>query len=117
MTARFFCRSIATREEVSRAKEILKETGAEDIASAGETSVSTHGVTKETPVETVRTSDYRSTDYKSTGSLYDLGQQSLYGLLPFVILKEAWGGACANRWTAHRRAPTPEPATHRGAVH
>jgi len=52
-------------EEVSRAKEILKETGAEDIASAGETSVSTHGVTKETPVETVRSSDYRSTDYKS----------------------------------------------------
>src|ERR1700681_3216487 len=48
-------------EEVSRAKDILKETGAEDIASAGETSVSTHGVTKETPVETVRTSDYKST--------------------------------------------------------
>jgi hypothetical protein len=48
-------------EEVSRAKDILKQTGAEDIASAGETSVSTHGATKETPVETVRTSDYKST--------------------------------------------------------
>jgi hypothetical protein len=48
-------------EEVSRAKDILKETGAEDIAPAGETSVSAHGVTKEIPVETVRTSDYKST--------------------------------------------------------
>jgi hypothetical protein len=31
-------------EEVSRAKEILKATGADDIASSGEKSVSTHGV-------------------------------------------------------------------------
>jgi hypothetical protein len=31
-------------EEVSRAKEVLKQTGAEDIASAGEKSASTHGV-------------------------------------------------------------------------
>ncbi|HZD75629.1 MAG TPA: DUF3341 domain-containing protein [Acidobacteriaceae bacterium] len=31
-------------EEVSRAKDILKATGAEDISSAGEKSVSTHGV-------------------------------------------------------------------------
>ena len=31
-------------EEVSRAKDILKATGAEDIASSGEKSVSTHGV-------------------------------------------------------------------------
>jgi len=30
--------------EVSRAKDILKETGAEDISSSGEKSVSTHGV-------------------------------------------------------------------------
>ena len=30
--------------DVSRAKELLKETGAEDIASAGEKAVSTHGV-------------------------------------------------------------------------
>jgi hypothetical protein len=37
-----------TSEEVSRAKEILKQTGAEDIASAGEKSVSTHGVAKDT---------------------------------------------------------------------
>jgi hypothetical protein len=31
-------------EEVSRAKEILKSTGADDVASAGEKAVSTHGV-------------------------------------------------------------------------
>jgi hypothetical protein len=31
-------------EEVSRAKEILKSTGAEDISSSGEKAVSTHGV-------------------------------------------------------------------------
>jgi hypothetical protein len=31
-------------EEVSRAKEVLKATGADDIASSGEKSVSTHGV-------------------------------------------------------------------------
>jgi hypothetical protein len=31
-------------EEVSRAKDVLKQTGAEDIASAGEKGVSTHGV-------------------------------------------------------------------------
>ena len=31
-------------EEVSRAKEILKSTGAEDVASSGEKAVSTHGV-------------------------------------------------------------------------
>ena len=33
-----------TSEEIDRAKEILKATGAEDIASAGEKSASTHGV-------------------------------------------------------------------------
>ncbi len=33
-----------TSEEISRAKDILKATGAEDIASSGEKSVSTHGV-------------------------------------------------------------------------
>ena len=33
-----------TSDEVSRAKDILKQTGADDIASAGEKSVSTHGV-------------------------------------------------------------------------
>jgi hypothetical protein len=33
-----------TSEEISRAKDLLKDTGAEDIASAGEASVSTHGV-------------------------------------------------------------------------
>jgi len=34
-------------EEIDRAKEILKRTGAEDISSAGEKSLSTHGVEKE----------------------------------------------------------------------
>jgi hypothetical protein len=33
-----------TSEEITRAKDLLKQTGADDIASAGETSVSTHGV-------------------------------------------------------------------------
>jgi hypothetical protein len=33
-----------TSDEVSRAKEVLKATGAEDISSAGEKSVSSHGV-------------------------------------------------------------------------
>ncbi|MGC2657333.1 MAG: general stress protein [Bryobacteraceae bacterium] len=33
-----------TSEEISRAKDILKATGAEDIGSSGEKSVSTHGV-------------------------------------------------------------------------
>lgn len=37
-----------TSDEISRAKDLLKATGAEDIASSGEKSVSTHGVTKET---------------------------------------------------------------------
>jgi hypothetical protein len=33
-------------DDISRAKELLKQTGAEDIASAGEKSVSSHGVAK-----------------------------------------------------------------------
>lgn len=33
-----------TNEEVDRAKDILKQTGAEDISSSGEKSMSTHGV-------------------------------------------------------------------------
>jgi hypothetical protein len=33
-----------TSEEISRSKELLKVTGAEDIASSGEKSASTHGV-------------------------------------------------------------------------
>ncbi|MGI8743805.1 MAG: general stress protein [Bryobacteraceae bacterium] len=33
-----------TSEEVSRAKDLLKQAGAQDIASAGEKAVSTHGV-------------------------------------------------------------------------
>jgi len=34
-------------DEISRAKDVLKATGAEDIASAGEKSASTHGVEQE----------------------------------------------------------------------
>src|SRR3984893_9522449 len=33
-----------TSEEISKAKDLLKETGAEDISSAGEKAVSSHGV-------------------------------------------------------------------------
>lgn len=52
-------------EEVGRAKDILKETGAEDVSSAGEKAVSTHGVNdRESDV------DYnereRDVDYKKT---------------------------------------------------
>jgi len=36
-----------TSNEVSKAKDILKQTGAEDIASSGEKSVSSHGVSTE----------------------------------------------------------------------
>src|ERR1700738_1228459 len=35
-------------EEISRAKDLLKQTGAEDIASAGEKAVSSHGVRTDT---------------------------------------------------------------------
>ena len=37
----------ASSEEISRAKDLLKQTGAEDISSSGEKSASTHGVEKE----------------------------------------------------------------------
>src|ERR1700720_3669171 len=37
-----------TSDEISRAKDLLKETGAEDISSAGEKAVSSHGVNIET---------------------------------------------------------------------
>jgi hypothetical protein len=37
-----------TSDEVSRAKDLLKETGAEDISSAGEKAVSSHGVIPDT---------------------------------------------------------------------
>jgi hypothetical protein len=36
-----------TSEDISRAKDLLKNNGAEDIASSGEKSTSTHGVVKE----------------------------------------------------------------------
>lgn len=45
-----------TSEEIDRAKETLKRTGADDIASAGEKSTSTHGV--ETPRD--RELEYRN---------------------------------------------------------
>jgi hypothetical protein len=45
-----------TSEEISRAKDVLKQTGAEDIASAGE---STHGVDKDTIKDAKRTAEYR----------------------------------------------------------
>jgi hypothetical protein len=45
-------------QEVSRAKDILKATGAEDISSSGEKSVSTHGVdTDRSKVDTGRARD------------------------------------------------------------
>ncbi len=45
-------------QEVSRAKDLLKATGAEDISSSGEKSVSTHGVdTDKSNVESGRVSD------------------------------------------------------------
>ncbi len=39
-----------TSEEITRAKDLLKNTGAEDIASAGEKAVSSHGVENAVPV-------------------------------------------------------------------
>jgi hypothetical protein len=59
-----------TSEEISRAKEILKATGAEDISSAGEKAASSHGVetdrvnddrTRPTPLATDR-DDLRNRD-------------------------------------------------------
>jgi hypothetical protein len=41
-------------EEVDRAKDILKQTGAEDIASAGEKAVSSHTLGNEDPTGTKR---------------------------------------------------------------
>ncbi len=46
-----------TSEEVTRAKEVLKECGGEDVASAGEKAVSTHGV--ESDRDTTRLEDER----------------------------------------------------------
>src|SRR5579872_7050477 len=41
-----------TSDEISRAKDLLKQTGAEDISSAGEKAVSSHGVHTETAAST-----------------------------------------------------------------
>lgn len=46
-----------TSEEISKAKDILKATGAEDIASSGEKSVSTHGVDTDRQVTDVNDTD------------------------------------------------------------
>ena len=43
-----------TSDEISRAKDLLKQTGAEDIASAGEKGVSSHGVASERENPTIR---------------------------------------------------------------
>ena len=49
---------MCSSQEVSRAKEILKTTGAEDISSSGEKSVSTHGVdTDKSSVDSGRVRD------------------------------------------------------------
>ena len=48
-------------EEVSRAKDILKATGAEDIASSGEKSLSTHGVKNDADVNRVEVRDQGET--------------------------------------------------------
>ncbi len=47
-----------TSEEVSRAKEILTQTGAEDVASAGEKAVSTHGVATDVTSDVAGRSKY-----------------------------------------------------------
>jgi hypothetical protein len=52
-------------EEVGRAKDILKRTGAEDVASAGEKSVSTHGVTGQEHGRE-KSPDVATRDYKGT---------------------------------------------------
>jgi hypothetical protein len=50
-------------DEVSRAKEILKATGADDVASSGEKSVSTHGVNRD--------SDRSSADTRAVNRSYN----------------------------------------------
>ena len=46
-------------DEVSRAKDVLKKTGAEDVASSGEKGVSTHTVGKERDTDLRRSDDRR----------------------------------------------------------
>jgi hypothetical protein len=53
-------------EEISRAKEILKSTGADDVASSGEKAVSTHGV--ERSAESL-TAESRAVNRPYSGSL------------------------------------------------
>ncbi len=48
-------------DEVGRAKDVLKQSGAEDVSSAGEKSASTHGVEAGTEADRVRTREYKRT--------------------------------------------------------
>ncbi len=51
-----------TSDEISRAKTLLKQSGAEDISSSGEKSLSSHGVIPETAAaQAAGTSGYKST--------------------------------------------------------
>lgn len=54
-----------TSDEISRAKEILKQTGAEDISSSGEKSVSSHGVDSRDVAE----DQYEKTTVAGSGKL------------------------------------------------
>ena len=65
-----------TSEEVTRAKEVLEECGGEDVASAGEKSVSTHGV--EGDRDTTRLENERS-----SGGNYV--ERDLDGTRPVVV--------------------------------
>src|SRR6202012_2669533 len=48
-----------TSEEITRAKDVLKQAGGQDIASSGEKSVSTHGTDKNTGADRVDTAPDR----------------------------------------------------------
>lgn len=70
-----------TSEEVSRAKDVLKQAGGEDIASSGEKSVSSHGVENEHNVdrdrsfENERTADrVATTDHEYVSTDRPLGE-------------------------------------------
>jgi hypothetical protein len=60
-------------EEVSRAKDILKAAGGEDVASSGEKSVSSHTISSNSPdragVDRVEPDRLRSSDVRSAGAV------------------------------------------------
>lgn len=63
-----------TSDEISRAKDVLKQTGADDIASSGEKSVSSHNVDsdRDRRSDDVRSSrEYSRSETRSTGALSD----------------------------------------------